>query len=449
MKRVSKIAKSRNPDGDIVQQKSPSIFSFQMVLYVLGLVGAVVLSVALWKRSQTAVQDLTQANADVLKEAMFGEVPYLFYCAKDSSNKADKDYIPSQFVEANILRSSTTGFAVLNCSSLLPSGKNIWERFKLKKIMKPAVFATAPWMKPAQVPMNHLKDASTLTKYIDTAMAPKPTEVKSHKDLINFCGFSKSNETDKRTIGPTCVVLMRGTRYAKLHADLEKKLVLGFPKVRVAAVNAAKQRLSYEMEGEYAPVENFALKVHALRNGTHYSTMVTPATWDYVNTFVSQMVGTPLYGFSGDAHSPVRLVKARSQADVEAAALRLQKKQERAAKKLEKEQQMRRQQQLQDREKQHQQQQQQNGEGFAAQMTPEEAEADKLRREREWELKRREAMDRMAQEQLFSAEEEGDEEGGGSSRDDSVGGADEYDGAEDGGDEGDEDFDGDDSVIEL
>ena len=78
-----------------------------------------------------------------------------------------------------------------------------------------------------------------------------------------------------------------------------------------------------------------APQVHALRNATHYLSMVNPVTWDYATTFMSQAISSPSYrcalltsarkrrpltharthahptplSFSGEADSPIKLVK--------------------------------------------------------------------------------------------------------------------------------------------
>mmetsp|Transcript_107487 Transcript_107487/g.210692 ORF Transcript_107487/g.210692 Transcript_107487/m.210692 type:complete len:411 (+) Transcript_107487:11-1243(+) len=310
MKRASKIKKSsvEHNDGRFASSPASMNLSFMTVAKIAGFVLAVLLVATFWKKSQVGVQDLTKATANELKSVIFGDLPYLFVCAKGTKD----EQLPAIFSDASTYKGSTMGFAKVNCSQVLPSGKTLFDRFKIKKGVRPTLFATAPWMKPHQVAANHLKDYATLAKYIDTAMAPKPTLVKSDKELQKFCGFDKNNTMDVRSIGTTCVVLLRGTRHSKVHSDLEKRLVLEYPRTRLAAVDATKMRLSLEQTTELVPADSFALKLHALRNGTHYMTMVNPATWDYLNTFVGQAVGTPLYGFSGDADVPTRLVKAKS-----------------------------------------------------------------------------------------------------------------------------------------
>lgn len=398
-------------------QSSKTLGSSSSILSLVKLGGAVLavfLAVSYYKRNQQSnVLDLTAADADTLKDAFFGDLPYLFYCSKGASES-----LPSPFVELNAAKGSSVGFAKVNCSQVLPSGKTVMQRFKIKKEVRPTIFATAPWMKPQQVSANHLKDATTLTKFIDNTMAPKPTQVFSDKDLRKFCAFGGKNVVkDKREITDTCLVVLRGAKYTKVHSELEKRLVQQYPKVRIAAVDAKKKRLSFEETGDYLPAEDFALKIHALRNRTHFLSMVNPVTWDYVDTFVSQTIGTPLYGFTGDVDMPVTLNKVKTaeelQAQKDKLAARAAARAARAASAAEAAANA-------------------NANANTAPETdPAAIEAERVRKER----LRREQMERQAQEHLFDEAEDVESEANGADGDD--------EGAE--GEEGEEE----DEVVEL
>lgn len=199
------------------------------------------------------------------------------------------------------------GFAAVNCSQILPSGNNLWERFKLKREIRPTIFGTAPWMKVKQAEVHHMKDLESLKKFVDTRMVPKGTEITTDKDLRKFCGFDKNIVRDMNSVGDTCLVLVKGARFTKVQADLEQKLVLKYRRVKIATIDGSKVRLSMENSQDY-PTDQFALRLHALRNGTHYLSMVNPPTWDYTNTFVAQAIGNPLYGYN-DAEG-IRLIKS-------------------------------------------------------------------------------------------------------------------------------------------
>jgi hypothetical protein len=208
------------------------------------------------------------------------------------------------------------GFALVNCSQVLPSGKNLWDRLKLKQEIKPTIFETAPWTKPTQVIRKELKDVASLKKFVENTMAPKGVEVITDKDLMKHCGFSapnKSANADVNGRGETCFVFVKGSKYSKFNSDLEERIVRANPKLKIATIDAVKKRLSFE-DPQILPASMFEMKVHALRNGTHYMSMVNPLTWDYVTTFMSQAQSTPSYSYSGDYRQPVKLIKTGSSA---------------------------------------------------------------------------------------------------------------------------------------
>eukprot|EP01034_Spumella_vulgaris_P029480 gene29480-36542_t len=329
------------------------------------------------------------------------------------------------------------GFASVNCSQLLPSGKSLFDRFKLKRTIQPTIFSTAPWTKPQQAGVSHIKDVASLKKFTETVMAPKGTDVANDKDFRKFCAFSKNVVTDENEVSETCLIMLKGGRYSKIHADLEQKLVLQYPRLKIAAVDANKKRLSFE-DASTSPAEDFGLKFHAVRNGTHYISMVNPVTWDYVNTFVSHALGAPLNGFTGEGDEPIRLEGPNSAA-LNAAA------EEKAAKtraKLQKKRNKRAKQQKAAYEAAAAAQAEKEGEEKVAPKTDatpavnvDPTEVERQRREKE--RLRREEMDRLEKAHLFDESEGGDE---GEVDDQSEG--DEGQG-EDGGDEEEE------SLIEL
>lgn len=292
-------------DESFIKKNSKSIFQ--------GLVAVVVVlfAIATFSSSSGSIKNLINADDEKMKDALLGDIPYLFYCHRGRQDET----VPTMFSDLSKIKSSATmGFALVNCSQVMPSGKTLWDRFKLKKDWQPTMFETAPWTKPKQVPPLSLKDVGTLKKFVDGTMGAKGYDVVSDKELVKFCGFGKkANQTEnnnKESGRPdTCFILMKGTRYTKAHADLEERIVRKYPKVKIATINASKKRLSME-DTHAVSADMFALKIHALRNATHSLSMVNPVTWDYVTTFMSQAISSPSYGFEGEADVPIRLIKA-------------------------------------------------------------------------------------------------------------------------------------------
>lgn len=280
----------------------------QMIFNVVAVLIAVLFSLVIYQQSSSSIQNLSDASDDALKGVFTGSKPYIFYCARGTGK--DEKVAPI-FAELNKVKGNKYGWAMVNCNHKLPSGKTVMDRFSLNRKTKPIIFMTAPWFggRAKQATGASLKDTKTLSKFVDSSLAPRAQEVTSDRDLAKYCGWGKSSIThDDKSIGTSCVVFVKGKRHAKAHADIEERLIREHPRQRYISLDANKKRLNFE-DTESLPADSFAIKVHALRNGTHHMSMVNPVTWDYLSTFVSHAVGTPLYDFDGDGAVPVKLKK--------------------------------------------------------------------------------------------------------------------------------------------
>ena len=280
----------------------------QFVFQTIAVLAALIFSFIVYHQSSASILNLTDASEDTLKGVFTGDKPFVLYCAR-GQGKDEK--VHPIFADLNKVQGGKYGFAMVNCNHKLPSGKTIMERFGLNRKVKPIIFMTAPWFggRAKQAPGGSLKDVKTLRKHVDIALAPRAQEITSDKELAKYCGFGPSSFTnDDKSIGTSCIAFVKGKRHAKMHLDLEEKVIRAYPRQRYVSIDANKRRLSFE-DAESMPSDSFALKVHALRNGTHHMSMVNPVTWDYTSTFVGHAVGTPLYDFEGDNASPVGIKK--------------------------------------------------------------------------------------------------------------------------------------------
>lgn len=133
---MAKIRKS-NVENNNTNSSSFVLKNLSLIIKLIVLLVAIIFGYVLWSRSSSIIQDLINVDNEVLKNAIFGEMPYLFYCNR-GSNKMDS--VPAHFTELNSIKGSSINFAVVNCSQMLPSGKTIYERFKLKKEIRPTMF---------------------------------------------------------------------------------------------------------------------------------------------------------------------------------------------------------------------------------------------------------------------------------------------------------------------
>jgi len=215
----SSSSKSNNNENKVFIYKN-----LMNIIKIIGIVMTIIFAIIMWRRSNAIIQDLVNVDHNMLKNVIFGDKPYLFYCNKDNnyhtSSSSSSSNIPTAFTELNKIKGSSMGFAVLNCSQILPSGKNLYERFKLKQEIKPVIFGTAPWIKPAlQVTPSSLKDMTSLRKFVDINMSPKPIDVSNDKDFNKYCEFQKNYVYDDKLITDTCIIILRGHRYDNDYSD--------------------------------------------------------------------------------------------------------------------------------------------------------------------------------------------------------------------------------------
>ena len=193
-----------------------------------------------------------------------------------------------------------------------PPRKSVFEIYKVNRKIKPTVFVTAPWTHPQlggpgtakQVPDGQLGDMPTLRKYVDTALRPRAVAGSTDSELARLCGWGKHARApagaSADAVGATCIALVKGKRHGKEQLELEEKLIREFPQNRYISVPAAKQSIRLTMNAADAevPSDSYALQIHALRNNSHYLSMSTPVSWDYVKTFVSRATSAPLDDYS-------------------------------------------------------------------------------------------------------------------------------------------------------
>ena len=279
------------------------------ILMVVAILAGLVFAYVVHKGNASRVFDMMKASPEEIKAAMFGDDPYLFYCASKSSK--DDDQLPQILVDLHNARHSMMKFAKIDCYKIGSSGKNIYDRFQLDKKVKPVLFGTAPWFSGVkQLPAVSLKDSQKLIKYVDKALGPQSVNVVSTKELNKYCGFTEKNKvTDPLSITDTCVAFIKGKKYnASKSKKLEEIVIRETPRgVKFVSIDYVSNILSFDASLGY---DDFDIKILAMRNGTHYLRMLdnNPATRDYFSTFITTAASTPLKGYSSN-HNLITIEK--------------------------------------------------------------------------------------------------------------------------------------------
>lgn len=300
------------------------------------------------------VIDLTNASSDALKEALFSsddQPPSIFQCAKretpkattnkadttkQNKNSSDLFTVSPIFEEFFKAQGSKYKFAKLNCYQILPSGKNIYDRFGLDKKAFPVIFGHAPWLaKPVQAKGTNLNTAISLATFFDKEIAtPRATSISDDSFLHSYCKFSLKKPTtvdinntktavdesvtkdkDDKT-NTTCIVLLKGTLHSSSHTDVEERLIRKYPKQRFTVIDASKYRLSFERPQD-SPATSFGYKLIMLRNGTHFKSMVgQPFTLENADEFIASSMALSLSDFyldtSQTSTNRIKMIKANS-----------------------------------------------------------------------------------------------------------------------------------------
>ena len=106
----------KKEDG-FVQKNSKTIL--QVVISIV----VVLFAIAMWNSSSSTIKTLINADDEKMKEVLLGDLPHLFYCHRGRQDEA----VPTIFSDLSKIKSSSQlGCALVNCSQVMPSGKNLW-----------------------------------------------------------------------------------------------------------------------------------------------------------------------------------------------------------------------------------------------------------------------------------------------------------------------------------
>ena len=290
----------RPKDGVLGRKSGKEASGVSWVQVVVGLLVAVLVAL-IFRNAANAIENHQGASADDLKRLFFGDRPYVFYCAKGAGD----DSPPATFVTLHTEMRSKIGFAILDCDQILPSGRTIKDRFKLKKKARDRIFATSPWGSPQQADSAATRDIVLFRKFIKYATGAHARVVSTDAEISKHCGFNSSVPASE--VSP-CLVMVKGTRFMEDHEVLEEKIIKGYKSLHVVALDATKKRLSIEDRRALAP-DDFAMRLYALKGMKRSLNMIFPLEWENVQSFVSSVIRQPLSAYD-ISKAPITLVNA-------------------------------------------------------------------------------------------------------------------------------------------
>jgi hypothetical protein len=198
------------------------------------------------------------------------------------------------------------------------SGKQIFERFKLRQEWSPVVFATAPWTAGrVQVPPGKLSRGAThIANYVSSAMVPREKQVVNDKEFQESCGakFAAARDGDGDGDGggggggssSTCILVLKGALFSETQQDsvraLVKTLSLSLHKqggdggssstTAVVSVDSKLRWLALESKSAAmaASSSKFSMRVYAVRNGSRYMALDAPPTSENTLDFAKNAI---------------------------------------------------------------------------------------------------------------------------------------------------------------
>jgi hypothetical protein len=128
---------------------------------------------------------------------------------------------------------------------------------------------------------------------VESAIAAKATLIKDMETMAKHCSAASAADTD------TCIVLLKGGK--RYDQTIEENLVKQFAKNKVATLNGARYRFSFEDPENMTPTDDFDLRVYAIRKGGFYFSMdpTIPVTWGNVEKFVNQALAKNIDDYDG------------------------------------------------------------------------------------------------------------------------------------------------------
>lgn len=167
---------------------------------------------------------------------------------------------------------------------LLRSGRQIFDRFQLRREWRPVIFALAPWvagrvqLAPAQLAL----EAPALARHLSAALQPRERRLANDTQLQALCGAVQ---------GGSCVLAVKGQLFSQEQQDTLGALVRFFAApsrsgsaggesssggVVVASVLASRRWLSTDSPA--AMSRSFSMRLHVIRNGSVLASLASPPT---------------------------------------------------------------------------------------------------------------------------------------------------------------------------
>lgn len=172
-----------------------------------------------------------------LKEIFFSGQPWLIQCVGGGVPVDSTFAAAAPFLAANKEPYSVVKTAALPCGDKLPSGKTIYERFKLDRSVQPLVALFVNGNRPMVVLSDALQMTQTLVKRVSEASKLRISDVSTPQSFGRAC-LEKMNKL--------CIVVIPYTGLSTEHNATLRGLASAHRTVHFAALNTKYVELSLE-----------------------------------------------------------------------------------------------------------------------------------------------------------------------------------------------------------
>jgi len=202
----------------------------QIVYRGLGLltaIAAIVLPYTIFV-SDGGVQYLSTNDLVQLKETFYGGQPWVVFCQK--SGETLKETVTGSIED---MQKAGISVGIVNCTSQLPSGKTIAEKFKLSKTKPVTGFLCVNGKKPVQLPKEAVKSSAALLKWAKPQSAVSIASIQHSADLRKRCLSEK-----------VCALAVKNGVLSKQELIMFNKVANAQRNVKFAVLDTSEQEFS-------------------------------------------------------------------------------------------------------------------------------------------------------------------------------------------------------------
>ncbi|CBJ25496.1 conserved unknown protein [Ectocarpus siliculosus] len=208
---------------------------------------------------------LSTYNRNQMKDVFLGKGMWVVLC---SGEGAGYDAVYKRFGTASKAMTGSAKFGVVDCAGSLPSGKSILQKFDLSEEVKPVLFVTGAGLTPAQASSRNMETHASLLKWVQVMATPGASPVTSTRELESKC-LKKER----------CALVMKAGPLEDDVKDAFKDLMGNHRNLKFVSIDSTKLETSLEKKLGIKPVDGSHQLVHFIRYNVTGKVKVGTPRW--------------------------------------------------------------------------------------------------------------------------------------------------------------------------